>query len=130
MGRVSRAPHHPGRGTGERTCKGEHLDTGVASEGLEGDDAVLDRVGGSRSYKHGTEDLENGAENHRLAIRDGTGGDRGGPSVGDIVCGSEEFRPARLCRLTSTVVVRVEEGEEGTNREDIVVLAQHGHFDK
>ena len=87
MGRVSGTPHDPGRGTGEGTGEGEHLNTGVAPERGDGDDTVLDGRGGSGTDEAGTEHLEDRTEDHGLSVRDGSGGDRGGPRVGNIVCG-------------------------------------------
>jgi hypothetical protein len=49
VGRVSSTPHDPGRGTGEGTSEGKHLDTGVTSESGVGNDTVLDSVGSSGS---------------------------------------------------------------------------------
>lgn len=49
MGRVSSTPHHPSRGTSKGTSKGEHLNTRITLEGGEGDDSVLDGVGGTRT---------------------------------------------------------------------------------
>lgn len=85
VGRVARAPHNPRGSTGRGTGKGEELHTGIASEGVAGDDAVLD--GGSRSCAHseGTRQFEDGTEHHGLSVRDGPRRDTGGPGIGHIV---------------------------------------------
>ena len=47
VGRVSSTPHDPSGSSGESTGKGEHLYTGITSEGRVGDDTVLDGIGSS-----------------------------------------------------------------------------------
>lgn len=98
MGGVTRAPHDPGRGSGERTSKGQHLNSGVATEGIGGDDTVLYRVGSPRADGQGAEQLKDQGADHGHAVADAAAGDTGGPCVGDIV---------------GTVVEGIEESEEG-----------------
>ena len=54
VGRVGRTPHHPDGSTGEGTSEGEHLHAGIVAERLEGDNFVLDRVGGTGANSEGT----------------------------------------------------------------------------
>ncbi len=85
VGRVARTPHHPRRGGGQGTGKGQHLHAGVAIEGLGGDDAVLDGVCSAGPNRHCTEELEDGAEDHGLPVRDGARGHTGGPGVCNVI---------------------------------------------
>ena len=79
------APHDPCRGTGGGTGEGEELDACVVAEGFHGNDAVLDGGGCSSADCEGAEHFEDAAEDHCSAVCYGAGGDRGSPSVGDIV---------------------------------------------
>lgn len=54
MGAVHGTPHHPGRSSGKRTGKGEHLDAGIVSKGIRGDDAVLDGLSSTSADGNGT----------------------------------------------------------------------------
>ena len=87
MGGVSCTPHDPGRGGGERTSEGEHLDTGIALEGAVGDDTVLDGISSTGTDRNSSQHFENGTEDHGLSVGNGSRRDTGGPSIGDIVCG-------------------------------------------
>jgi hypothetical protein len=79
------APHDPDGGTGKGAGEGKHLNTGVVLEGIRGNDTVLDGVGSTSTYGDGTDHLEDGTENHSLAVGNGARRDRSGPRVGDIV---------------------------------------------
>lgn len=72
VSRVSSAPHDPGRGGSQGTCKGEHLNTGIALEGVVGDDAVLDGIGSTSTDSDGAKHLEDCAQDHGLAVGDGS----------------------------------------------------------
>jgi hypothetical protein len=85
VSRVPCAPHDPDGGTGQSTGKCEHLDTSIAAEGRVGDNAVLDGISGTSTDSDGTDHLEDGTENHGLAVGDRAGRNRGSPSVGNIV---------------------------------------------
>jgi hypothetical protein len=85
VSRVLGAPHDPDRGTGKRAGKGKHLNTGIVLESAGGDDSVLDGVGSTGTNSDGTDHLEDGTENHGLAVGDGARRDRSGPRVGNIV---------------------------------------------
>lgn len=126
---VAGAPHHPNRGSSEGTGEGEHLYACITAEGRVGDDAVLDRVRSSRADQDSTEHLEDGTENHGLAIGNRSRGDTGRPGVRDIVCieVSRRLKGSSLVR-TGAVVVRVEQGEERSNGEDVIELSELGHL--
>ena len=113
VSRVASAPHDPGRGGSESTCESQHLNAGVAFECTVGNDAVLDRVGGTGSDCDGSEKFEACAKDHGLSVGDTPGGDTSGPGVGDIV---------------GTVVVGVQHGKESANDEDVGVFGEH-HLD-
>jgi len=66
------APHDPDGGTSEGAGESKHLDAGVTLEGVGGDDSVLDGVGSTGTNSDGTNHLEDGTENHGLAVRDRT----------------------------------------------------------
>lgn len=85
VGGVSRAPHDPGRGSGEGAGEGEHLDTGIVVEGGVGDDAVLDGLGSTGTDGDGSKHLEDGAEDHGLSVGNGSRRHTGRPSVCNIV---------------------------------------------
>lgn len=129
MSGVLGTPHHPHRGTRERTCKGQHLNTSVVAKGSRRDDTVLDGVGcpstcnqsaavprtrSSRTHTNGqsTKHLKACAKNHGPSIRDRSRRHAGGPGIGDII---------------GTVIVCIEHSEEGTNDEDIGVLVENRH---
>jgi hypothetical protein len=123
------APHDPDRSTSERTGKGEHLNTSVALERIGRNDAVFDRLSGTGTDSDGAYHLEDGAENHSLAVGNRAGRNRGSPCVSDIVWELLAWngRRARRAVLTSTVVVGIEERKEGTDGEHIVVLVELRH---
>jgi hypothetical protein len=129
VSRVLGAPHDPDGGTGKSAGEGEHLDTGIALEGAGRDDAVLDGISGTGTNSNGADHLENGTENHGLAVGNGSGRDRSGPRVGDIVLEPLVLVMRHCCEdtLTSTIVVGIEHGKEGADGEDIVVLGELGH---
>ena len=79
------APHDPGRGGCKSAGKSQHLNPDIAFEGGDGNDAVLDGVGGTSTDCNGSEEFEDGAEDHGLPVGDGPGRDTGGPCVGYIV---------------------------------------------
>lgn len=112
VSRVASAPHDPGGSGSKRASEGKHLNTGIAVEGVVRNDAVLDRVGSSCADCDGTEEFEDGAEDHGLSVGDGPRGDRGGPGVGYIV---------------GAVVVGIQHGKEGADGEDIGVLVELRH---
>lgn len=85
MGAVACAPHDPDTGTGSSTGKGEKLDTGVALEGFDGDDATLDGAGGTGADGESSGQFEDETADHGPPVGDGAGRDRGRPGVGDIV---------------------------------------------
>ncbi len=85
VGRVARAPHDPGSGTGRGAGEGEELDTGIVAEGVAGNDTVLDGRGRPGAHGEGARQLEYDAEHHGLAVRHGARRHAGGPGVGDIV---------------------------------------------
>ncbi|KAK6833440.1 hypothetical protein PG987_008134 [Apiospora arundinis] len=85
VGRVTGAPHHPCGGGNQGDGEGHHLNSGVIPEGIRGNDAVLDRLGGSGAHGDGSQDLEDGTEDHGHSVRDGSGRNTGGPRVGNIV---------------------------------------------
>ena len=62
------APHDPGGGTGESAGEGQHLNTSVALEGVGGDNSILDGIGSTGTNGDGTYHLEDGTENHGLAV--------------------------------------------------------------
>lgn len=106
MSRVFGAPHDPGRGGCKGTSEGEHLNASVVVEGAVGDDAVLNRVGGTGADSDGAEQFEDGAKDHGLPVGDGPGRDTGGPGVGHIV---------------GAVVVGIEHGEARADGENVGV---------
>ena len=110
VSRVACAPHDPDGSTCEGASESQHLDRGVVLEALVGDDAVLDGLCCSCTDGDGSHHFEYGAEDHGLAVGDGTGGHAGGPGVGDIV---------------GTVVVGIEQGKEGADGEDVRVFGEH-----
>lgn len=61
------------------------MNAGIALEGRVGDDAVLDGISGASTDSDGSDELENGTEDHSLAVGDGAGGDTGSPRIGNIV---------------------------------------------
>ena len=71
----------------ERDGEGQHLHAGVAPEGGGRDDVVLDGVGRARADGDGAQHLEDGAEDHGLAVGDGPRRHAGRPRVCHIVCG-------------------------------------------
>ena len=77
--------HNPHGGTSESTSERKHLNTGVALEGIGGDNAVLDGLSGTGTDGDGTDHLEDGTQNHGLAVGDRAGRHRGSPCVGNIV---------------------------------------------
>lgn len=85
MSGVPGAPHDPNGSTGQSAGEGEHLNTSVALEGITGNNTVLDGIRSTGSDSNGTHHLEDGTQDHGLAVGDGTRRDRGSPSVGDIV---------------------------------------------
>jgi hypothetical protein len=138
VSRVASAPHDPGRSASERTGESEHLDTGILLEGRVGDDVVLNGVSRTRTDGDGTDQLEDGAQNHGLTVRDGPGGDGGSPGIRNIVCRvlSVSGRTCHVSQgeggeeaLTGAVVVGIQHGEEGANGEDIVELRKTRHLD-
>lgn len=105
VGRVTSAPHNPDRGTGRSASEGEELDSSVVSKGRVGDDTVLDRGGGSGSDSEGTGHFEDQAEDHGLAVGDGSGGNTGSPGVGDIICSEAIVRTVLNASEEGLVVV-------------------------
>lgn len=87
VGRVTSAPHHPGGCSGKGTGEGKHLDTGIVAEGCVGDNAVFDGISGTGTDCDGAEELEDGTEDHSLAVGDGSRGNTGSPRIGNIVFG-------------------------------------------
>jgi len=85
VSRMSCAPHDPDGGTSQSASEGKHLNTSIATESAVGNDTVLDGVGGTGTDSDGTDHLEDGTQDHGLAVGDGAGRDRGSPSVGNIV---------------------------------------------
>ena len=82
---VDGAPHNPHGGTSERTSEGEHLNTGVVLEGIQGNNTTLDGGGGASTDSDGTNHLKDRTEHHSPSVGDRTGRDRGGPRVSNIV---------------------------------------------
>ena len=131
VGRVLGAPHDPERGTSEGAGECQHLDTSIALEGTGRNDTVLNGIGSTGTDSDGTHHLEDGTQDHGLAVRNGAGGNRSSPSVGNIV-----FEKISIVSYeclgdlvrTSTVVVSIEHGKEGANGKDIVVLRETRHL--
>lgn len=85
VGTVPCAPHDPDRGTSRCTSESEELDTGVALEGLKGDDTTLDSAGSTSTDSESTSQFEDQTADHSPAVGDGAGRHGGRPGVGDIV---------------------------------------------
>lgn len=68
MGRVPCAPHDPDGGTSQSAGESKHLNTGVTLESVVGDDSVLDGIGGTGTNSDGTNHLEDGTQDHGLAV--------------------------------------------------------------
>jgi hypothetical protein len=98
VSRVLGAPHDPDRSTSERAGKGKHLNTSIALESVGRDNSVLDGLSGTGTDSDGTYHLEDGTENHGLAVGDGARRDGSSPRVGDIVLKllASDSREARL----------------------------------
>lgn len=64
-----------------------------------------------------------------MLVSDGAGGNTGCPGVGDIVCESWSVDVASYWSMhvahTGTVVVCLEQGEEGADSEDVGVFGKH-----
>ena len=106
VGRVLSAPHDPGRGGCKSAGESQHLNADIAIEGVDGNDAVLDCVGGTSTNGDSSEEFEDGAENHGLPVGDRPGRDTGSPGVGYIV---------------GAVVVCIEHGKARADGEDVGV---------
>lgn len=134
MSGVSCTPHHPGRGSSKSTGECEHLDTGIATEGLRRNDLILNRVGSSGTHGDSSQHLKDSTEDHRLSVGDGSGGHTRCPGVCHIVFIMRlvEIYEIRMKEghegvLTCTVVEGIEEGEEGANGKHVGVLVE-GHL--
>lgn len=114
MSGMPSAPHNPGRSTSERTSECQHLDGGVTLERCTRNDTILDSFSSAGSDSDGSNHLEDGTEDHGLAIRDGSRRNTGSPGIGDII---------------GTVVEGIEQGKESAYGEDVVVVSEHGHLD-
>lgn len=79
------APHDPGSGTSGGTGKCQKLHSGIAIEGCDGDDAILDGRGGPGTDGEGTGQLKDQTEDHGLLVGDGARRDARSPGVGNIV---------------------------------------------
>lgn len=75
----------PGSGTDDSAHHAEHEKRRVALEGVNVDDLGTDGISDTGTDTDGTGKFEDGTESHGLDVPDGTGRDRGGPGVGNIV---------------------------------------------
>lgn len=110
------------RGHGEVAGRGDdganhaqHEQRGLVVKGTDVDDLGSDGVGYTSTDSEGTGELHEGGAQHGLEVGHGAGGDRAGPRVGDIV---------------GTNVPRIEEGEEGADGKEVVVLVESSHGDR
>jgi hypothetical protein len=133
VSRVAGTPHNPDGGTSRRASECEKLNRSIAVERRDGDDAVLDGRCSPSTDCEGTGDFEDQTEDHGLLVCDGAGGNTRGPCVCDIVCKgwleglTEQVIDMCRERRTGTVVVRLKQGEEGADGEDISVFRKHLH---
>lgn len=132
VGGVACTPHDPDGSTSGRASECEELDTGIAVEGGDGNNAVLDGRGSPGTDSEGTGQFEDQAENHGLLVGDGARGNTGGPGVGNIVC--EDWSGSMIDRTTisegggertGTIVVGLKQGKEGADGEDVGVFGEH-----
>jgi hypothetical protein len=79
------APLDPESRAGGGASKGKQLNSCVAVESGDGNDAVLDGRRRPGSDRKGAGQLKDHAQNHGLLVGDGARGDAGSPCVGDII---------------------------------------------
>ena len=87
---MTRTPHNPRGGSCESAGKGQHLNASVVAERGQRDDAVLDGACSSGTDRDRSNQFENRAKDHGLAIGDGSRRDAGCPGVCYIVYGASQ----------------------------------------
>jgi hypothetical protein len=127
------AEGEPGSGTDDGAHHTEHKKRGVVLEGVDVDDLGTDGISDTGTDTDGTGEFEDRTESHGLDVPDGSGRDRGGPGVGNIVgtyddddllVGDIFARRDAARRGKRTNVPGIKEREDGADGEDVVELVE------